>query len=99
MRTKTKNLIKGVLKIVLHPKYLLSLCDYDNIKLFKRDIRSVADGSVEFCPETYEKMMTEGKKRVLLVSHEMSLTGAPNTLLHCAKFFKTLGIESFVISP
>ena len=100
MKTKTKNLIKGIIKTALHPKYLLSfLTDFDNLKLLKRDIRSVADGSVEFCPETYEKMMTEGKKRVLLVSHEMSLTGAPNTLLHCAKFFKTLGIESFVISP
>ena len=63
MKTKTKNLIKGIIKTALHPKYLLSfLTDYDNIKLFKRDIRSVADGSVEFCPETYEKMMTEGKK-------------------------------------
>ncbi len=40
-----------------------------------------------------------GEKPVLLVSHELSLTGAPVVLLYMAQTLKRLGMQPMVISP
>ena len=42
---------------------------------------------------------SSGEKPVLLVSHELSLTGAPVVLLYMAQTLKRLGMQPMVISP
>lgn len=46
-----------------------------------------------------EKPAPYGSRRVLLVSHELSLTGAPMVLLDFARVLSTLGYVSCVASP
>lgn len=54
------------------------------------------NGAETYVPEDYS---AAGFRRVLLVSHEFSLTGAPMVLLVFARVFSSLGYDPCVASP
>ncbi len=67
-------------------RMFLSKREYENCSITQKDYQYV------------EQLKQQHKKVVLLVSHELSLTGAPRALLNLAVRFRKLGVESIIWS-
>ncbi|MDD3237531.1 MAG: glycosyltransferase family 4 protein [Candidatus Gastranaerophilales bacterium] len=100
LNKKNKLLLIGFAKVLFAPKYLplifSSKCYYE----FKLNLRSIANGSLFFNSNDYSDFFQKNiaKKKVLLVSHELSFTGAPNVLYSAALHLKNNGYAPFVFT-
>lgn len=96
---KSTSLVTGLFKALFNINYLKTVLQSENYRVLKRNLRSIGSGYIEFDEQKYKTFFEENSgKKVLLVSHELSVTGAPNVLLNIAKHFKETNIAPFVIT-
>lgn len=98
MKEKTKQLFTGVFKSFCNFNYLKILFQSASPKELKRNIRTIAVDNVEFDIEPYKEFLSSNSKKVLLVSQELSWTGAPMALLNLAKHLQKKDNEVFIFS-
>ena len=78
-------------------RFIGILKKYSNILRFKDFIRECESFGIIYGRELLENMNVQN--RVLLISHELSLTGAPVALFRLARYLKQNGMSPLVMAP